>query len=162
MPHAHWAAANMHEAYGRPAYTVTPAALVFNNNSHDYTLSGAGTIGGATSLVMNGTRMLTLNNQNNYTGGTRLNAGTVGFTTAQPFTGTVTFAGGQLAAMQVNPTPSAVGGTYAWNGAIMNIPAATNGTISLIANNNFGSNAQASNGVQLFQQSSLVEHVQTP
>src|SRR2546430_12680428 len=41
------------------AYTVTPAALVFNNNSHDYTLSGAGTIGGATSLIMNGTRMLT-------------------------------------------------------------------------------------------------------
>src|SRR5581483_4817040 len=71
------------------AYTVTPSALVFNNNNNDYIISGSGTIGGATSLIMNGSRMLTLNNQNTYTGGTQLKNGTVGFTTAQPFTGTV-------------------------------------------------------------------------
>jgi autotransporter-associated beta strand protein len=136
------------------SYTVTPAGTItFNNSNHDYTLSGAGTIGGAANLTMNGSRMLTLNNQNSYTGGTQLNAGTVGFTTAQPFTGTVTFNGGQLAAIQNNPTPGAVGGALGWAGATLSIATGKTGTINLVANNNFASTALASNAVQLFQQS---------
>src|SRR5206468_3709055 len=107
----------------------------------------------STSLTMNGSRMLTINNQNIFTGGVALNAGTIGFTSAQPFTGTVTFNGGQLAAIQNNPTPSAAGNTYAWNGATLNIASTKVGTINLIANNNFGSTVLGSNGVQLFQQS---------
>ena len=135
------------------SYAVNPNGLVFNNNNNDYTISGSGTISGATSLIMNGSRMLTLNNQNNYLGGTVLNAGTIGFTSAQPFTGTVTFAGGQLAAIQPNATPNVAGNTYAWNGATLSVAAGRVGTINLVANNNFGSTVVGSNGVQLFQQS---------
>ena len=55
---------------------VQPNSVTFSNNSHDYTISG-GAIGGAGSVVFNGSRTVTLTNNNTYTGGTTINSGTV-------------------------------------------------------------------------------------
>jgi autotransporter-associated beta strand protein len=57
--------------------TVTPESVAFSNSSGDYTLSGAGSIGGAASLTKSGTRTVTLNTSNSYTGGTKVTSGTL-------------------------------------------------------------------------------------
>ncbi|MDE6654510.1 MAG: autotransporter-associated beta strand repeat-containing protein, partial [Muribaculaceae bacterium] len=54
---------------------MMPAAVVFNNEEKNYTLSGSGSIVGETSLVKNGAGTLTVNNINSYTGGTYINGG---------------------------------------------------------------------------------------
>jgi autotransporter-associated beta strand protein len=56
---------------------VTPSSLVVNNNGAAYTIGGAGSIGGPTSLVKNGSGLLAIVTNNNYSGGTNVNGGTV-------------------------------------------------------------------------------------
>ncbi len=56
--------------------TVTPGSLSFVG-AQDYTLTGAGSIAGDTSLVMNGTGIVTISTANTYTGGTQINSGTL-------------------------------------------------------------------------------------
>ncbi len=73
------------------AANVSPASVVFNNNSLSYTLTGAFGITGSTSLAMNGGGSLTIANTNSYTGGTLLNAGLLNLNNASalgsgPFT----------------------------------------------------------------------------
>jgi fibronectin-binding autotransporter adhesin len=55
---------------------VLPASITINNSAGDYVFNG-GDISGATSLVKNGTRALTLNNLSSFSGGVVLNQGTL-------------------------------------------------------------------------------------
>jgi autotransporter-associated beta strand protein len=55
--------------------TVSPAGITANNSLYNYTISGSGTIAGATALTKSGSGILTLSNPNTYSGGTTNNAG---------------------------------------------------------------------------------------
>ena len=57
--------------------TVTPSNVQFSNNNKAYSLSGPGKISGPTALVMTGSGLVTLNTNNDYTGGTYVNGGTL-------------------------------------------------------------------------------------
>ncbi len=54
---------------------LQPAAVTFNNNEKDYTLSGEGQIVGDAKLIKEGNGTLTVKNINSYTGGTYINGG---------------------------------------------------------------------------------------
>ena len=102
------------------SYVVSPSSVVFDNTNNDmqYTLQGTGTVTGATSLVKNGSSTLTISNQNNYTGGTTINAGTLAVRRPQPFTGTATLNNGAIAVVQ--PVSNTA---FGWgNGATVNVP----------------------------------------
>ncbi len=58
------------------AFGVIPLNVTFNNSANAYTLTG-GEIRGNTPLVKNGTAAVTLSQDNSYTGGTIVNAGTL-------------------------------------------------------------------------------------
>jgi autotransporter-associated beta strand protein len=58
------------------AENVYPSSVVVEGDKN-YTFTGAGRISGTTSLVKNGTGTLTINNQNDFTGGVRINEGRV-------------------------------------------------------------------------------------
>ncbi len=58
------------------AEEVYPGSVVFDN-SKDYTLSGDGSIVGATTLTKKGEGNLTINNINKYTGGTKIESGKI-------------------------------------------------------------------------------------
>jgi autotransporter-associated beta strand protein len=75
--------------------TVDPLSINVNNIAGSYVFNGPGSIAGATSLVKAGSRTLTLNNTNNYTGGTFVDAGTlqIGVANALPTAGIVTIQG---------------------------------------------------------------------
>ncbi len=59
------------------AVTVNPVSVTFDNSSNDYILSGAGGIGGQSTLTKNGIGIATLSTTNTYTGSTTINAGTL-------------------------------------------------------------------------------------
>ena len=76
--------------------TVLPTAMSVNSST-DYLFTGSGNIGGSTSLVKDGSGVLTLATANSYSGGTTLNAGTLNVNNAAALgSGTVTIAGGGL------------------------------------------------------------------
>ncbi len=77
--------------------TVHPGSVAFSNSAGNYTLSGAGHIGGTASLTKSGTSTVTLSTVNTYSGGTSVTAGTLvaGVNGAIP-DGTVTISGGTL------------------------------------------------------------------
>ncbi|MDE6018631.1 MAG: autotransporter-associated beta strand repeat-containing protein [Muribaculaceae bacterium] len=54
---------------------LKPSSVTFSNNDKDYTLSGEGQIVGPAKLVKEGSGTLTINNINNYTGGTYIKGG---------------------------------------------------------------------------------------
>lgn len=56
---------------------LMPKSVTFNNEEKNYTLSGEGAIVGETSLVKNGAGKLSINNINQFTGGVRINGGTL-------------------------------------------------------------------------------------
>ena len=57
---------------------VSPLSVeVDNSTGHDYTFAGSGSLSGSTSLEKNGSGALNLATANDYTGGTRLNGGTL-------------------------------------------------------------------------------------
>ena len=56
---------------------VSPTAVVVNNSTGDYTITGTGSIGGTATLTKSGSSALTLGTVNTYTGPTILNAGTL-------------------------------------------------------------------------------------
>jgi autotransporter-associated beta strand protein len=96
--------------------TVTPAGVTFNNSTLAYSVSGAGAIEGATSIVKNGSAALTLATNNTFSGGVQLNAGTLNVNNAGALgTGTLTIAAGTTVD---NTSGSAVVATNAqnWNG----------------------------------------------
>ena len=93
-------------AAGGDVYVVgklTPASLTFNHSSLDYNLipadstPNANEITGGTSLVKSGTGTLTITHTNSYTGGTRLDGGTLAFANGALATyGNITMNGGTL------------------------------------------------------------------
>jgi autotransporter-associated beta strand protein len=62
--------------------TVNPTSVLVDNSSGDYVFGGGGAISGATSLTKQGSRAITINNANSYTGGTIMNAGTLNLAAA--------------------------------------------------------------------------------
>ena len=66
------------------ATTVYPAAVIFNNTAKNYSLAGAGGIGGVAGLTKSGTGLVTISNANTYTGGTIITAGTLQLATNNP------------------------------------------------------------------------------
>jgi autotransporter-associated beta strand protein len=56
---------------------VTPSSLMVNNSGAAYTIGGAGSIGGSTALVKNGSGLLAILTNNSYSGGTNINGGTM-------------------------------------------------------------------------------------
>ncbi|MEI6606560.1 MAG: autotransporter-associated beta strand repeat-containing protein, partial [Verrucomicrobiota bacterium] len=90
--------------------SVLPYSLTVNNPTKDYTISGTGTISGATGVTKNGAGMLTLNSANTYSGGTLVEAGslTVGNQNALG-SGALTLAGGSTL-QQANFEGNAAGG----------------------------------------------------
>jgi autotransporter-associated beta strand protein len=74
---------------------VSPASVLFDDSTHDYTLSGLGPITGSATLTKNGSAALTITNRNTYTGGTLLNAGTLNINNGNAIgTGPLTMANG--------------------------------------------------------------------
>jgi autotransporter-associated beta strand protein len=59
------------------ASDVLPAAVIFNNPTKSYTLSGSAGIAGTAYLTKNGSGALVLNTTNSYSGGSVLSGGTV-------------------------------------------------------------------------------------
>jgi autotransporter-associated beta strand protein len=55
----------------------SPGSITINNSTKDYTFSGGGYISGLTGLVKKGTGLLTLGSNNDYTGATVINNGTL-------------------------------------------------------------------------------------
>ena len=56
---------------------MTPSSVQFSNNTKAYSVSGAGKITGATNVVLTGSGLVTLNTNNDYSGGTYINGGTL-------------------------------------------------------------------------------------
>jgi autotransporter-associated beta strand protein len=75
---------------------VTPASVTFANNAGNYTISGAGGIGGSASLSVTGTDKVTLSTTNTYTGPTTVTSGTlvIGAASALPGNAAVAIDGG--------------------------------------------------------------------
>lgn len=63
--------------------TVIPGAFVINANANNYTISGAGRIGGNAALTKQGTSQLALNIANEFAGGVEIQAGTLRIDHAQ-------------------------------------------------------------------------------
>ena len=80
--------------------TLQPALLTVNNTARDFTLGGAGVLGGAMRLIKTGSGTLTLANTaaNPFTGGVQLSGGTLALASAATSlgTGVVTLSGGRL------------------------------------------------------------------
>ncbi|MGA2031230.1 MAG: autotransporter-associated beta strand repeat-containing protein, partial [Thermoguttaceae bacterium] len=116
---------------------VQPFSVTLNNNAKPYSFtnsSGTVGIGGAATVILNGTNTVTFNSQNAYTGGTSLNAGTLivsndnqlGTAPAAPATN-LTFNGGTLSfsnSATLSTNRSIV--LNAPGGGTINIPAAAN------------------------------------
>jgi autotransporter-associated beta strand protein len=78
------------------AASVSPAAVMFNNDSKDYTLSGS-PITGSCALALLGNGSVELDSANTFTGGVVIGAGAVIVGNASAFgTGPITLAGGTL------------------------------------------------------------------
>jgi autotransporter-associated beta strand protein len=67
--------------------TVNPLSVVVSNQSKAYSLSGAGSISGAASLLKTGTGTLTINNTNAYTGNTVVSNGVLTYAGGGTYTG---------------------------------------------------------------------------
>ncbi|HVM50452.1 MAG TPA: autotransporter-associated beta strand repeat-containing protein [Candidatus Acidoferrum sp.] len=57
--------------------TVSPASVLANNSTYNYTISGSGGVAGSAALTKQGSASLTLLNANTYSGGTTISAGTL-------------------------------------------------------------------------------------
>lgn len=86
-----------------PSITVTlntnvaPASFIVNNSVNNYTITGSGSIGGATALTKTGSGTLTLGTINSFAGGINMNGGLVNFSAlANLGAGGINFNGGTL------------------------------------------------------------------
>ncbi|MCU0794523.1 MAG: autotransporter-associated beta strand repeat-containing protein [Akkermansiaceae bacterium] len=78
--------------------TLSPASVTFNHSTNDYTLGGAGSLTGPTSITKQGSGNLTIANTtaNTFTGGINISGGNVAINSAQNYTGNITITGGKL------------------------------------------------------------------
>lgn len=76
---------------------VLPVGVTFNNATKDYSISGAGSIGGAVGVVKSGAAALTLATANTFAGGVALNNGRLNIGNAGALgSGKLTIVGGSL------------------------------------------------------------------
>ena len=121
---------------------VTPNFVAFNNNSLTYTLSGAA-IAGPGSLAVTGSGLVVLTNDNTYSGGTTLSAGTLQLGNGGT-TGSV--AGNVIdnATLAFNHSDSpTVAGTISGSGGLQQIGS---GLTTLTASNTYTGTTTISNG----------------
>ena len=85
-----------HTTVSISAANVTPSSVVFENTSLPYTINGPYAIAGTTSLAVNNTGSVTLNNNNSYTGGTTVSLGMLTLAGANTTTGATTINSGTL------------------------------------------------------------------
>lgn len=107
---------------------LTPASITVDSSTNNFTFTGSGTIGGTGMLTKRGTSNLTINTANSYSGGTKIEAGTVTVGNAAGLgTFAVNLAGGNLMvsggvsvpnAININSTNSTLGGDGSFSGAI--------------------------------------------
>ncbi len=108
---------------------IYPAAFTNNSSAANYTIGGAGTISGTTSLVKDGTSTLTINTSNSFSGGVSILNGTIktgsgtalgmnsaSFTTTIASNATLDVNGQNLGSEQIVVSGPGVGG----NGALIN------------------------------------------
>ena len=102
--------------------TVTPAYVMFNNNSYNYTLS-ASLAGATNALIKNGGGALTLGGNNTFNGGLALNAGALSLNSATALgAGRLTVNAGTLdntsgaALTNLNNNPQTWNGSFTFNG----------------------------------------------
>jgi autotransporter-associated beta strand protein len=108
------------------AVELQPGSINFNNSSNDYTLAGAGSIGGSTGLAKNGSRTVILANTgtNTFSGPIAIHAGTLQI--GNGGTGGSLGTGTQLtndSVMVLNVVPAA---------GVVNVPQAISGAGSII------------------------------
>ncbi len=95
------------------ASNVSPATVAFNNSTKDYTLTGAAGIAGTTGLNKSGSRTLTMNGVNSYSGATTISDGTLeiggaGQLGSGAYAGNISNAGTLLVNSTANQTLSGV------------------------------------------------------
>ena len=122
--------------------TVNPLYVLFSDPTKDYTLSGTGSIAGPTALTKSGAGMVTLANNNLYTGATTINAGTLKVGGALATSGIANsaaliydIASDQTASYNITGT-----GSFAKTGAA---------TLTLQGNKNFSGGVTVNNGTLL-------------
>ena len=125
-------------ATGNPVVTLasafSPLGVKMKSSSHDYTISGSGSIGGSLPLILDAanTRILTLATSNSYTGGTIIGGGTLALSapgTLGSTNGSVTLSGGQLDLGGLTRTNA----TVTISAAAASGDTITNGTLSATA-----------------------------
>ena len=111
---------------------VTPTAVTVDNSTAPYTISGGGSINGATGLTKRGTNVLNLSTSNNYTGPTNIENGTLvmGNSNALPTNTALTLGAGSTS------------GTLDLNGSTVTF--STLATAGTGATNTIGSSSQSS------------------
>jgi len=95
---------------------VSPLTVTINNNSYNYSLTGAGKISGAASLTMTGIGTFVLGTANDYTNGTTQTAGALVLTNGSnrlPASGALTLAGNTVLDLGLNS--QAIGALTATN-----------------------------------------------
>jgi autotransporter-associated beta strand protein len=118
------------------AGVVAPGAIVATNSSLDYTLGGAGSIGGSGVFAKSGTGRLALLVSNSSTGATTVSAGTLQLgdgSTAVNVTGDVTVAGGLLDAQNARLAGTlgvSAGSAEFTTGAVAGLVTVSGGTAS--------------------------------
>lgn len=103
--------------------TLAAGTVTFFNSAKDYTLGGAGSLGGATALVKSGTGTLTIANTtpNTFSGTLTVNDGILVINSAQNFTGTVAITGGTLKAGIVSSLGTTAGETRVTGGGTLDV-----------------------------------------
>jgi len=105
--------------------TVSPGSVVVSNSLGDYVIGG-GSINGTASLTKSGSRALTLNGANGYTGGTIFSNGTLNLGNASAIgTGSFSIGGGTTldntsgsAITFTSNNPLSIGGSFTFPGAV--------------------------------------------
>ena len=117
---------------------VSPASVTFSNTTKNYVLTGSSNILGTTSLTKTGAGILTLQNNNFYSGGTYCGGGVLNFSSLNNLgTGGINFTGGTLQFAAGNTTD--ISARTVWLGA-------GGGTIDTAANNLTFANRIGNNG----------------
>ena len=134
--------------------TLTPgtgAGLTVSNNAKLYTFTGAGTVGGPTTLTKYGTNKLVLANNGTHTfgGGVNINGGTVQLTNLDhllPTNGTVSLANAASASLDLNNLNQTLGALTGGGAAGGNVTLGTSGTNTLTLNGAGGTYAGVISG----------------
>ena len=126
------------------AADVAPASVTFNNTANNYTLQGGFGITGGTALNKSGSAMLTVLNNNSYSGGTIISAGTVqvgnGSSSGTLGLGLITDNG----ILKFNRSDAqTIGNTIGGSGSVVLDGA---GGVALTGPNNYGGNTTLNNG----------------